>query len=166
VWSLAHTSHDRNKNFGKIYYDSNCLNHVPLHLWQDWNKKSNARNSLKPNDNHELRLSSHHSAIFGFKNFKPACVCFCIFPCECKQMNRECVLDIFLIVNGMVPPDSHRPWLRDKLSDSAILGGRSPYFLRKEPGIHCQILLFWVGSAHIFACLFLLCQLTYLKSGT
>jgi hypothetical protein len=41
---------------------------------------------------------------------------------------RECVLAGVLIVNGWVPPDPHK----------------------HEPGIQCQILLFWVVEAHIY----------------
>jgi hypothetical protein len=32
VGSVAHTSHDRNSNFGQNYYDSNYLNYVTLQL--------------------------------------------------------------------------------------------------------------------------------------
>jgi hypothetical protein len=39
----------RNKNFGQSHYDSNYLNHVTLHLWQDWNTWSNSRNSVSSN---------------------------------------------------------------------------------------------------------------------
>jgi hypothetical protein len=42
---------------------------------------------------------------------------------------KECILARVLILNGVVPPDPHRPWPRDTVSDSAIFGGNSPYFL-------------------------------------
>jgi hypothetical protein len=50
-----------------------------------------------------------------------------VYHCECKQ---ACDLAGVLILNGVVPPDPHKPWPRDTLSDSAILGGSIPYFLR------------------------------------
>jgi hypothetical protein len=43
------------------------------------------------------------------------------------SVSRDCVLASFLIVNGLIPPDPHKPWPRDTVSDSAI----------------------WVGAAHI-----------------
>jgi hypothetical protein len=42
---------------------------------------------------------------------------------------KECVLADFLILNELDPPDPHKPRPRDTVSDSAILGGSSPYFL-------------------------------------
>jgi hypothetical protein len=43
---VCRTSHDRNINFGKCYYEwmfESCY----IHVWQDWNTKSNSRNTLK-----------------------------------------------------------------------------------------------------------------------
>jgi hypothetical protein len=43
--------------------------------------------------------------------------------------SRECVLSGVLIVNEVVPPDPHKSWPRDCVSDHAILDESSPYFL-------------------------------------
>jgi hypothetical protein len=64
--------------------------------------------------------------ICDFDNFKPT---------------SDVLLDLLLWVQAesvfwlvsllwMDPPDPHKPWHRDTMSDSAILGGSSPYFLR------------------------------------
>jgi hypothetical protein len=66
--------------------------------------------------------------ICGLDNFKPTSGW--IYHCECKHCEKECVLAGVLIVNGLVPPDPHRPWPRDTMSDSAILSASIPYFLR------------------------------------
>jgi hypothetical protein len=65
--------------------------------------------------------------ICGFDNFKPNSDDCWIYHCECKQ--RVC-FGWFLIVNGLIPPDPYIPWPRHTVSDLAILGGRSPFFLR------------------------------------
>jgi hypothetical protein len=39
VGSMCHTSHDQNNNFDQSYYDSNYLNHLTIHLRQDWNTR-------------------------------------------------------------------------------------------------------------------------------
>jgi hypothetical protein len=64
--------------------------------------------------------------ICGFDIFKPTSGW--IYHCECMQRVR--VLAGVLNVNGWDPPVPHIPWPRDTVSDSAILGGSSPYFLR------------------------------------
>jgi hypothetical protein len=50
---------------------------------------------------------------------------FWIYHCECNQSGRKCVLAGVLIVNG--PTRSTHTMTQG--SDSAILGGSSPYFL-------------------------------------
>jgi hypothetical protein len=54
---------------------------------------------------------------------------FWIYHCECKQGSWEWVLAGVLIVNVWHPPNPHKPWTRDLMSDSAILSRSSPYFL-------------------------------------
>jgi hypothetical protein len=58
--SMCHTPHDQGNNFGTSYYDSNCLNHATLHLWQNWFTRSNSRYSLKYILNCSCHLNIEH----------------------------------------------------------------------------------------------------------
>jgi hypothetical protein len=53
-----------------------------------------------------------------------------------------CGFDLIL----MDPPDPHRPWTRNSMSDSAIFGGSSPYFLHvivRHNGMHKHSVLLY-----------------------
>jgi hypothetical protein len=59
--------------------------------------------------------------------------------CKCKQRRIKCVLDGVLIVNGPTRC-TYTMGSRDSISDSAILGASSPYFLRSSPSLSFDIL--------------------------
>jgi hypothetical protein len=90
--------------------------------------------------------------ICGFENFKPTCVDCCIYHCECKQRNRECILDGVLIVNE--PTRSIQTMTQGYSVRFWYFGWEQPIFLTLLLYNQCSISCVRPGHVMVFLIVF------------